>query len=159
MRIATRGWRVSSRERVLGIDPGKTRVGLAVSDELGMIAQGLETYIRGRGSFLDHIRELVSVYNVVRIVIGYPLNMDSSEGASAESARKLAEKLEEELKLPVKLWDERLTTAEAHKAFPPGSRKDWDMIAAMFILQGWLDSRCDLGLSFSDDDEEYGGAG
>ena len=134
--------------RVLAIDPGSKRVGLALSDGLGLIAQGLETYIRGRGSFLEHIEKLITAHGVIRIVVGYPLNMDGSEGDSALAARKLAGTLEERFGLPVSLWDERLTSKEAHKAFPPGSKKDWDLIAAMFILQAWLDSRSSMGPGF-----------
>lgn len=137
--------------RVLAIDPGSTRVGLALSDGLGLIAQGLETYVRGRGSFLEHIAGLITTHGIVRIVVGYPLNMDGSEGDSALSARKLAGTLKERFGLPVSLWDERLTSQEAHKAFPPGSKKDWDLIAAMFILQAWLDSRSSLGVGFDPD--------
>jgi len=132
--------------RVLGIDPGNKRVGLAVSDGLGLIAQGLDTYIRGRGSFLEHVATLIATHGIIRIVVGYPLNMDGSEGDSALSARKLAGTLEERFGIPVSLWDERLTSQEAHKAFPPGSKKDWDLLAAMFILQAWLDSRSSLGV-------------
>ncbi len=128
-------------ERILGIDPGSARVGLAVSDPLGVTAQGLETYRRGRGSFLEHLAGLVEAYEVGRIVVGYPLHMNGSEGESALAARRLSERLRERFGLPVLLWDERLTTAAARKAFPPGSRKDWDRISAVLILQSYLDSQ------------------
>lgn len=126
--------------RILGIDPGRSRVGLALSDPLGISAQGLETYQRGRGSFLDHLAALITEHGVGRIVLGYPLNMDGSEGEAALSARQLSQTLQARFALPVVLWDERLSSVAARRAFPPGSRKDWDRIAAVFILQSYLDS-------------------
>lgn len=127
--------------RVLAIDPGQSRVGLAVSDPLGLTAQGLDTFERGGGNFFEHVASLIDELAVERIVVGLPRNMDGSEGPSAEAARKLAGRLGGRFRLPVELWDERLTTEAARKAFPPGSRKDWDRLAAVFILQSWLDAR------------------
>ncbi len=127
--------------RVLAIDPGEQRVGLAISDALGCTAQGLETFRRGESGFFDHISELATEHRVSRIVVGLPRNLDGSEGASALAARRLAGRLAGRLKIPVELWDERLTTQAAQRAFPPGSRKDWDRLAAIFILQSWLDAR------------------
>jgi putative Holliday junction resolvase len=126
--------------RVLGIDPGSSRVGLALSDSLGISAQGLETYRRGRGSFMEHLAGIIEGEGVHRIVLGLPLNMDGSEGDAARASRQLAAKLRERFGLPVVLWDERLSSVAARRAFPPGSRKDWDRIAAVFILQSYLDS-------------------
>ncbi len=127
--------------RVLAIDPGQSRVGLAVSDPLGITAQGLDTFRRGGGNFFEHVAVLIDDLAVERIVVGLPRNMDGSEGASADSARRLAGRLGGRFRLPVELWDERLTSEAARKAFPPGSRKDWDRLAAVFILQSWLDAR------------------
>ncbi len=127
--------------RVLAIDPGEQRVGLAISDALAITAQGLETFRRGESGFFDHIAELVAERAVQRIVVGLPRNLDGSEGTSAQAARRLAGRLAGRLKIPVELWDERLTTRAAQRAFPPGSRKDWDRLAAVFILQSWLDAR------------------
>lgn len=126
--------------RVLAIDPGEVRVGLSISDSLRMTAQGLETFVRGRGSFLDHLETLIHDYAVDCIVLGYPLHMDGSAGESALKSESLRDLLVERFRLPVHLWDERLSSVEARKAFPPGSRKDWDQIAAALILQGYLDS-------------------
>jgi putative holliday junction resolvase len=131
----------SNEGRVLGIDPGEQRVGLAISDALGCTAQGLDTFQRGEGSFFDHIADLVAERGVLRIVVGLPRHLDGSEGASARAARRLAGRLAGRLKIPVELWDERLTTEAARRAFPPGSRKDWDRLAAVFILQSWLDAQ------------------
>ncbi len=127
--------------RVLGIDPGERRVGLAISDALGVTAQGLDTFRRGENGFFDHIAALVLERGVASIVVGLPRNLDGSEGASAKAARRLAGRLAGRLRIPVELWDERLTTQAARRAFPPGSRKDWDRLAAVFILQSWLDAR------------------
>ena len=132
--------RVPDGGRILAIDPGRARVGLAVSDPLGITAQGLMTYQRGRGDFLDHLAGLVAEYGIERLVVGFPLNMNGSEGEGARSARRLAEKLRERFGLPVDLWDERLSTRGARRAFPPGSRRDWDRIAAVMILQSYLDA-------------------
>lgn len=131
---------LEERGRVLGIDPGEVRVGLALSDVLGLTAQGLDSYVRGRGSFFDHLAALLQEHAVTRIVVGLPRNMDGSEGESARKARALAGKLAGRFRLPVSLWDERLTSAAARRAFPPGSKKDWDRLAAVFILQSWLDA-------------------
>jgi putative holliday junction resolvase len=132
---------MSVEGRILGIDPGRSRMGLAISDPLGLIAQGLDSYLRGQGSVFDHLAALIEQYGVVHIVVGYPLNMDGSEGDSARAASQFCHKLQERFGLEVTLQDERLTTVEARRAFPPGSKKDWDRIAAMFILQTWLDTR------------------
>ena len=127
--------------RILGIDPGTKRVGLAVSDELGVTAQGLDTYVRGRGDFIAHLERLVDELGVAEIALGLPLNMDGSDGEAALAARRFAETLRKRFSLPVTLVDERLSSAAARAAFPPGSRKDWDRIAAMFILRTLMDSR------------------
>ena len=127
--------------RTLAIDPGRARVGLAMSDPLGVTAQGLATYERGRGSFLDHLAGLIAAHSITRIVVGYPLNMDGSEGEAALSARRLSETLRVRFGLSVQLWDERLSSVAAHKAFPPGKRRDWDAVAAVLILQSYLDAR------------------
>ncbi len=131
--------------RILGIDPGKVRVGLALSDSLGITAQGIDTYIRGRGDLLSHLETIIAENGVERIVLGLPLNMDGSDGEAALSARQFAERLNRRFDLPVTLWDERLSSAGAHAAFPPGSKKDWDRIAAMFILQSYLDAHPQRG--------------
>lgn len=126
---------------MLGVDPGARRVGLAVSDPLGLTAQGLETFVRGRGSLLAHLEALARDYALERVVVGLPRRLDGGEGDAAASARQLAARIATALGLPVELWDERLTSAAAQRAFPAGSRKDWDRLAAVFILQSWLDAR------------------
>jgi len=129
------------RPRALGLDPGRVRVGLALSDALGITAQGLDTFVRGRGSLLDHLAALIAEHAVAQLVVGLPRRLDGSEGEAAAGARRLAARLAERFGLPVALWDERLTTAAARRAFPPGERHDWDRLAAVFILQSWLDAQ------------------
>lgn len=131
------------RPRVLGLDPGRVRVGLALSDPLGITAQGLPSFVRGRGSLLAHLAELIAQHAVARLVVGLPRRLDGSEGDAALAARRLAARLAERFGLPVELWDERLTTAAARRSFPPGERHDWDRLAAVFILQSWLDAQVD----------------
>ncbi|HEU5393185.1 MAG TPA: Holliday junction resolvase RuvX, partial [Candidatus Methylomirabilis sp.] len=103
--------------RILGVDPGEVRLGLAVSDELGLTAQGLPTWVsRGRSADLAHLRSLVEELGVAEVVVGLPRNMDGTIGPSAEAARELAQDLRNALGLPVALWDERLTTRAATRA-------------------------------------------
>jgi putative Holliday junction resolvase len=128
-------------ERVLAVDPGEVRVGLALSDPLGLTAQGLATFVRGRGDFLAHLAAIIEAEGVAELVVGHPRNLDGSEGEAARAARRLADRLRRRFGLPVTLWDERLSTVQARRAFPPGSRKDWDRVAATLILQSYLDAR------------------
>jgi putative Holliday junction resolvase len=131
--------------RILGIDPGERRVGLAVSDPLGMTAQGLETFDRRGGDLLDHVASLVDEYGVGTIVVGHPLSMSGRPSRSSERARALARDLERRLGLPVTLWDERLSSAEARRvtAGTGATRRKGtvDRVAAVLILQSYLDSR------------------
>ena len=132
--------------RILGVDPGKVRLGLAVSDELGVTAQGLPTWTsRGRSADLAYFRALVEEWGVGEVVVGLPRNMDGTMGPQAEAARELARDLGEALGLPVTLWDERLTTQAATRVLSEVGlsrrrRRDRvDAIAAALILQGFLD--------------------
>lgn len=132
--------------RILGVDPGAVRLGLAVSDELGLTAQGLPTWVsRGRSADLAHLRALVLEWNVGEVVVGLPRNMDGSVGPQAEAARELARELREALGLPVMLWDERLTTQAATRVLTEAGlsrrrrRGRVDAVAASLILQGYLD--------------------
>ena len=125
--------------RVLAIDPGEVRVGLALSDPEGITAQGLETFVRGRGSLLDHLEGIIRDAGVSLILLGYPLNMDGSVGERAAQSERFREILLRRFGIPVLLRDERLSTVEARRAFPPGARKDWDRISAVLLLQAFLD--------------------
>ena len=133
--------------RTLGIDPGEKRIGMAVSDPLGITAQGLETIqVESAEKAVREIGETARGLEAVRIVIGLPLQMDGSEGEGTRRARKLGRRLESELGIPVIYRDERLTSRMAEAALLEGdlSRKrrkeESDRLAAQLILQNYLDS-------------------
>jgi len=135
--------------RILGLDLGEKNIGVAVSDQLGWTAQGLES-IRSKGKVeadLDRIASVVQEYEVEKIIIGLPRNMDGSYGPQARKALKFAELIKNRLGLPVETWDERLSTVAAQRLLIEAdvSRKKRrsvvDQMAASIILQGYLDSR------------------
>ena len=135
--------------RILGLDFGSRTVGVAVSDALGITAQGVEIIRRKSPNklrrTLARIEEIVSFYDVEQIVLGYPKHMNNTE-ERCELTKEFMEKLERRFDFPVELWDERLTTAQARNIMTEsGIRGDMqkeyvDEIAAMLILQGYLDS-------------------
>ena len=135
--------------RLMGLDYGSKTVGVAVSDPLGLTAQGVETVWRKQENklrqTLARIEELISEYQVERIVLGYPKNMNNTIGERAVKSLELKEKLEKRTGLPVVMWDERLTTAEAERTLmETGVRREnrkqyLDQMAAVLILQGYLD--------------------
>ena len=137
--------------RIMGLDFGSKTVGVAVSDPLLLTAQGVEIIRRKEENklrqTLARIEELIVEYEVEKIVLGLPKNMNASEGVRVELTEEFKEKLERRTGLPVVFWDERLTTVAADKAMIEAgirreNRKDYvDMIAASLILQGYLD-RC-----------------
>ena len=133
--------------RTLGVDYGDGTIGLAVSDPLGLTAQGAGSLDRvGDRKDLERLAALCAEREVLRVVVGLPLNMDGSEGPRAEKTRAFARKIHERLGLPVFLWDERLSTAEAERVLIQADvsrrrRKEViDTLAAQIILQGWLDA-------------------
>ncbi len=132
--------------KILAVDWGSARLGLAVSDALGLIAQGLETVPRrSDAQALDAIEARARALGVEGVVVGLPLNMDGSDGPSADAARMFARALEERLQVPVHLWDERLTSLAAERMLVgAGVRRRArrglvDRVAATLILQGFLD--------------------
>ena len=135
--------------RILGLDFGSKTVGVAVSDELLLTAQGLEIVRRKSPSklrqTLARIEEIIGEYKVDRIVLGYPKHMNNTEGERCEKTREFKEMLERRTGLEVILWDERFTTVSADKSMMEmgirrENRKEYvDEIAAIFILQGYLD--------------------
>ena len=137
--------------RIMGLDFGSKTVGVAISDELLLTAQGIEIIRRKEENklrqTLARIEELIVEYGVEEIVLGLPKNMNNSEGIRVELTNDFKEKLERRTGLMVHTWDERLTTVAADKAMIEAGirrekRKDYvDMIAATFILQGYLDYR------------------
>lgn len=132
-------------KRIMGVDYGDARTGIAVSDLLCSIV-GSTTVIHSRNAdrTIAQISELVQKHDVGEIVLGLPKNMDGSEGPRAQLCREFARRLEESTSLPVKLWDERRTTVEAHQILSDHNyhgkkRKDTvDAVAASLILEGYL---------------------
>jgi len=138
--------------RALGIDHGDARIGLAISDELGMLAHPLETiHLKDVADPIAHIAAVVSRDKIAQIILGLPRNMDGSYGPAAEKVRAFAEKLKAACPCGVKLWDERLTSVAAQRSLHEAgrtiknSRNVIDQVAAQMILQGWLDSQAMLG--------------
>lgn len=134
--------------KILGLDYGDARIGVAISDELGWTAQGLEVIERRKeGAELKRITELVSQHEVEEVVVGLPKNMNGTIGPRGEICKAFAEQLHEMLQVPVHLWDERLTTVSAHRTLIEAdvSRKKRkgvvDKMAASLILQNYLDSK------------------
>lgn len=135
--------------RILGLDYGSKTVGVAVSDPLGLTAQGVEIIRRKSENklrqTLARIEELAAQYQVEKIVLGFPKNMNNTLGDRAEKSLELKETLERRTGLPVVMWDERLTTVSANRVLmETGVRREnrkehVDEIAAVFILQGYLD--------------------
>lgn len=136
--------------RIMGLDFGSKTVGVAISDPLLITAQGIEIIRRKEENkqrrTLARIEQLIVEYEVAKIVLGFPKNMNNTLGERAQKTMEFKETLERRTGLPVDLWDERLTTAAADKTMIElgirrEDRKDYvDMIAAILILQGYLDN-------------------
>ena len=137
--------------RIMGLDFGSKTIGVAISDELLLTAQGIEI-IRRKGEkklrkSLARIEELIVEYGVGEIVLGLPKNMNNTEGERVRLTEEFQDRLERRTGLPVRLWDERLTTVAADRfMMEAGIRREdrqehVDRIAAVFILQGYLDYR------------------
>ena len=134
--------------RILGLDMGEKRIGVAVSDPLGITAQGLEVWTRrNRQADLDHILAIAREYAVKQIVVGLPRHMDGRPGNAAADILKFARGLGEALGAEVIPWDERLTTVAAERLLIQADvsrrrrRQVVDQVAAVLILQSYLDSR------------------
>ena len=133
--------------RILGIDYGEKRVGVAVSDPLGIIALPLRVLeVRSDADALAAIESVCAETETEKIVVGFPLNMNGTVGESARKAQAFAEELAKRVSLPVDMWDERLSTAMADRVMIEGGagrgkrRLTRDKLAAQVILQGYLDS-------------------
>ncbi len=134
--------------RILAIDYGSRRMGLAVSDALGITAQGLETLQRknNRADF-GRLERTIREYQVREIVLGNPLRMSGQEGAQSQKVAEFAEQLRQKFKLPVQLWDERLTSAEANRLLREAEvstqkrAQAVDRMAAVLILQSFMQAR------------------
>ena len=138
--------------RILGLDVGARRIGIAVSDPLGITAQGVSTlHRRNRRYDLGELRKLLTEYDASEIVVGNPLRMSGQSGTQAEKMLEFAKQLEQQFSLPVHLWDERLSTAEAHRLLDETGIRDSrrkeviDKMAAVLILQSFLDARAAKG--------------
>ncbi|WHX48012.1 Holliday junction resolvase RuvX [Paenibacillus woosongensis] len=134
--------------KIMGLDYGDRRIGVAVSDMFGWTAQGVEVIERRReGDEYGRIAELASQHEVEEIVVGLPKNMNGSVGPRGEICKAFAEELRSRIELPVHLWDERLTTVSAQRTLIEAdvSRKKRkgivDKMAAVLILQNYLDSK------------------
>lgn len=132
----------------LGLDPGTVRVGLAAADPTGSLATPVAVLPRVRRAALwDRVRREAAERDAAVIVVGLPRELDGSEGVAAADARALAADAERETGLPVELWDERFTSAQAERQLIAGGmrrerrRRTVDGVAAALMLQGWLDAR------------------
>ena len=132
----------------MGLDVGSHTIGMAISDELGLTAQGLKTL--KRKSMEDDLREIAAIigqFEINKIVVGLPINMDGTLGEQAENALRWVEVLKDQTQLPVVTWDERLSTVGAKKVLLEADlsrrkrKKVIDKLAAVLILQGYLDQR------------------
>lgn len=150
-----------NRYRIMGLDFGSKTVGVAISDELLITAQGIEIIRRTSENKLRQtcarIEALIEEYHVGRIVLGFPKNMNNTIGERAEKSLAFKEMLERRTGLPVVMWDERLTTVEANRTLMEGKvrreerKKYVDKLAAVYILQGYLDY---LAMEIPDSDRE-----
>ena len=131
----------------MGLDVGDVRIGVAISDELGWTAQGIDIiYRNGKIPAWQYLEDLISEYKVEEIVVGLPKNMDGSIGEQAEKVMDFAQTVEKTFHLPVSMWDERLSTVAATKTLLAADvrrskhKKLLDKMAAVIILQGYLNS-------------------
>jgi putative Holliday junction resolvase len=135
--------------RVLSVDWGARRIGIALSDETQLLATPLETLTRRAGKRfpMPAFLELIAVSRPVGVVVGLPLTLDGTESESAVAAREVADLIAQRTGLPVALWDERMSSARALGAIREvggstrGRREDVDALAASVLLQHWLDAR------------------
>jgi putative Holliday junction resolvase len=133
--------------RVLGIDHGTKRIGIAISDELGVIAQPLEFILAEPfAEFLERLKEIIREKEVKQLVVGMPRNMDGSYGPAASKVKEFVVVLKEYITMPITLWDERLTSAQANRFLVEANvrrekrKEKVDQTAAAILLQSFLDS-------------------
>ena len=134
--------------RILALDYGEKRIGLAISDPLGVTAQGLGTIeYKNLKEAIAEIKNVIARYSVEELVLGLPLNLKGEIGSIAREVQKFADQLKSETGIPVSFWDERLTSVEAERALiqmgksPSLNKKQIDEIAAILILQGYLQTQ------------------
>lgn len=137
---------IDDRSRILGLDIGDRRIGVAVSDSFGWTAQGVMVIDRKNRNWLQELDQIVEDYQVKELVVGLPRNMNGTIGPRGELCRQLAEELKERYDCPVHLWDERLSTVAAERTLIDADlsrrkrKKVIDQMAATWILQGFLDA-------------------
>ena len=138
--------KLSSGSRLLGIDLGTKRIGIAISDYNQKIATPLQTLEKSKqGKLIDELENIIAEYDIKGIIIGNPINMDGTYGKSSQSAKDIAINISNKIDIPVSLWDERLSTVGAFNLSSEldinvsKREKDIDKFAAAFILQGALD--------------------
>lgn len=134
--------------RVMGLDVGSKRIGVAVSDPLGITAQGLETITRkNKRHDFEQLARLLAEYRVSEIVVGYPLRLSGAEGTQSGKMQAFAEDLTRRFAVPVHLWDERLTSSQANRILREADLsikkrgQAVDRLAAVLILQSWMEAR------------------
>jgi putative Holliday junction resolvase len=135
-----------TKMRTMGMDIGSRTIGVAISDELGITAQGLKTIRRAsKERDFEEIRKIINEFQIGKIVVGLPKNMNGTLGKQAEIVLQWVRDLKEEVHLPVETWDERLSTVEASKVLLEADvsrrkrKKAVDKLAAVIILQGYMD--------------------
>ena len=138
--------KIKKKSRLMGIDPGGKRIGIAISDENKIVATPYTTIIREKyGDLVSQIKEIIDEHSIDGIVIGNPINMDGSLGRSAQSVKDTSQNIEKNINIPVCLWDERLSTVGAFNLSSQldvnvsKREKKIDENAAAFILQGAID--------------------
>ena len=138
--------KLSSGSRLLGIDLGTKRIGIAISDYNQKVATPLQTLDKSKqGKLIDELESIIAEYDIRGIIIGNPINMDGTYGKSSQSAKDIAINISNKIDIPVSLWDERLSTVGAFNLSSEldinvsKREKDIDKFAAAFILQGALD--------------------
>ncbi|MGB8887086.1 MAG: Holliday junction resolvase RuvX [Candidatus Korobacteraceae bacterium] len=138
----------AQRHRILALDFGSRTIGLAISDELGVTAQGLATYRRtNKRNDFDYLRRTIKQYAIGELVMGLPLRMSGAEGIQSEKVHAFAQELRRKFKLPVHLFDERLTSVEANRLLRETDMsirrraEVVDQLAAVLILQSFLEFR------------------
>lgn len=155
----TSGAKLPARGRLLGLDAGERRVGVAISDPEQRLAVPVRTMERRAGAEVAEMQDLAAAEDVVGVVVGLPLSLSGEAGEQAERAREFAREVEKRLNLPVAFWDERLSSREADRILAPSQRPGrrgppgrargparraekgaTDLVAATIILQAYLDS-------------------
>ncbi|MBA4601320.1 Holliday junction resolvase RuvX [Thermoactinomyces sp. AMNI-1] len=136
---------IDGRSRILGLDIGDRRIGVAVSDSFGWTAQGVTVIDRENRNWLQELDEIVEHYQIKEMVVGLPRNMNGTIGPRGKLCRELADQLKKRYDCPVHLWDERLSTVAAERTLIDADlsrrkrKKVIDQMAAIWILQGFLD--------------------